>query len=151
MWIARDSALALRKVLGIGGVASNTILARVLDDLGIEVLRVRGARRFREMIVGNVLLLHANLDTSEDRWLKGHSIAHYSLHRGNQVSNLSRVVISKQESQAEAFAGWFFMGEGWPGSEPWELAEQHELPEWRIRRWLRLQQGEALYPPGRGR
>lgn len=136
MSIAKEAALDLREFFVIRGTLSDERLDGVLVDFGIELVLVDNSYRFREVLNGSLLILNRHTTRPWRRWLKGHALGHFLLHRGNQLEYQNTWLIAKQENQAEEFCGWFFLADCWRAMPVWELAEYATLPEPRIRMWL---------------
>lgn len=91
---------------------------------------------------GRGIVTSSELSDTERRWTLAHELGHHVLHAGNRFY-FNSSARDKQERQADLFAGWLLLGDSWEGEEPWDIAEEAQLPEDRIRRWLGLITGEA--------
>lgn len=139
---AEDAARRIRQEFELGETVDDYDLEAVCAALGLEVradAKLEGelTERYRPGRVSIRRGLRDNLV----RWLTAHGLGHQVLHQGSRWQDDQ--VVARQEREAEEFAGWLFMERNWALHQPWELAEMHDLPQWRVERWLGIRSGQV--------
>ena len=137
-----DLATHLRRKYGLTKAPSDDEIDAIIHDSGLEIAEREMAGRLRELICRDILFVRADQSRYWKRWVKLHGLAHWLLHDGNQAyldsHALDGTVLSKQERQAEIFAGCMVLGGSLPDSwdnSLYSMAEDAEVPEVCLRRW----------------
>jgi hypothetical protein len=151
MNLAERKAREIRRRYRFAEPVSNEEIGALYRDFGLDLVEHRFAGRVREVMIGHVVGISPDVCEPEWRWLTGHALSHFLLHRGNHIEMHDSLTVLRHERQAELFTGWLFMASSWDLMTPWELADFHTLPERRIRRWLKIKAGERLEVPGGSR
>ncbi len=113
-----------------------TVLDRALAAENIEVVDAPADLPVPEVRRGNVIGIRLGESHSWRKWLKAHALGHYLLHRGDQFENCDKLVLARQERQADLFAGWLLIGSARTSQPAWELAEQYGVPTECVEGWL---------------
>ena len=144
MSVAHDAALSFARSHQLPCPITESALDAALGSLGISVIRAPSDLPVREFRRGHIIGIRADQCPPWRLWLKAHALGHFLLHRGDQQCYRDRVIVSKQEQQAEAFAGWLLLGQSWATMAPMELAEYCGLPQERVERWTKIAAMEVV-------
>ena len=151
MNLAERKAHEIRRRYRFAEPISDGEIQTLYRDFGLDLVEHRFAGRVREVTLGRVVGISPEVCRCEWRWLTGHALSHFLMHRGNHIEMQNSLSVLRHERQAELFTGWLFMASSWDLMAPWELAKFHNLPERRIWRWLKIKAGERLEVSGGSR
>jgi len=103
---------AAKTIQRLGTPDPETITVR--EGLPVVTIELRSTR-FRELFVPPIIFIPVDFTPVERRSLLAHALGHYYLHDCNQIwlRGFDRIWNWKQERQAEEFAAWLLIPEGY--------------------------------------
>lgn len=141
---ARELADSVRGEYQLGAYCYDEDLEAICAAERCEVKHSRGISvELGGFYAAGQISLAKGLRRSMVRWLTAHELCHHLRHKGGRF-NAGQVVRAKREHDAEVFAGWLLLG----GADQWnktvaDLADEHDVPEDRVERWMSIVQGRG--------
>jgi hypothetical protein len=153
---AENEAQHLLEEYGLRAPLSESKLLQLLRWLDIAVGDVPAGLAGRAYHVGPCVLLQADLRGGRRLWAIAHELGHIVLGHVSADAGADHTLNWYHEREAGDFAGALLIGFAWMDYEqPWQVAEDLDLPEDEVCDWIRRQGIDVLGPsksrgPGKG-